>query len=146
MRISDWSSDVCSSDLGGVLEVSVDGGANWTEVTDFGARFTQHGYSGSAQVLAHRAFVNRNDVLQTSVLDFGKTLAGKTAQIRFYVASDELNGGYGWAVDNVEFTGVAAPVFNTVSVEDRICLTPPGGTTGGTTTGGERTRTRLDSS
>src|SRR3546814_10403273 len=56
---------------GGVLEVSVDGGANWTEVTDFGARFTQHGYSGSAQVLAHRAFVNRNDGLQTSVLDFG---------------------------------------------------------------------------
>src|SRR3546814_11574843 len=67
-------------------------GANWTEVTDFGARFTQHGYSGSAQVLAHRAFVNRNDGLQTSVLDFGKTLAGKTAQIRFHVASDELNG------------------------------------------------------
>src|SRR3546814_8717799 len=65
--------------------------------------------------------------------------AGKTAQIRFHVASDELNGGYGWAVDNVEFTGVGAPVFNTVSVEDRICLTPPGGTTGGTTTGGDTT-------
>src|SRR3546814_14324536 len=63
--------------------------------------------------------------------------AGKTAQIRFHVASDELNGGYGWAVDNVEFTGVGAPVFNMVSVEDRICLTPPGGTTGGTTTGGD---------
>lgn len=123
---------------GGVLEVSVDSGASWTEVTDFGARFTLHGYSGRAQVLKHRAFVNSNSGLQTSVLDFGKTLAGKTAQIRFRVASDELNGGYGWAVDNVQFTGASAPVFNTVSADDGTCL-PPGGTTGGETTGGETT-------
>src|SRR3546814_13852320 len=68
------------------------------------------------------------------------TLFPYTTLVRsFHVASDELNGGYGWAVDNVEFTGVGAPVFNTVSVEDRICLTPPGGTTGGTTTGGDTT-------
>ncbi|NGY06610.1 M36 family metallopeptidase [Solimonas terrae] len=123
---------------GGVLEVSTDGGATWTEVTDFGARFTQHGYSGRAQVLAHRAFVNSNSGLQTSVLDFGTLLAGKTAQIRFHVASDELNGGYGWAVDNVELTGTSAPVFNAVSAEDGMCL-PTGGTTGGETTGGTTT-------
>src|SRR3546814_4702619 len=74
------------------------------------------------------------------------TLFPYTTLVRsFHVASDELNGGYGWAVDNVEFTGVGAPVFNTVSVEDRICLTPPGGTTGGTTTRSEEHTSELQS-
>ncbi|NKF21911.1 M36 family metallopeptidase [Solimonas marina] len=120
---------------GGMVEVSTDGGATWTEVTDFGASFTQNGYNGTAQVFSHRAFVNSNSGMQTSVLDFAKLLAGQTAQLRFHVGADEVNGGYGWAVDNVAMTGTSGPVFNSVSADDGECLTP-GGTTGGSTTGG----------
>jgi len=124
---------------GGFVEVSVDGGATWTDVTDFGARFTQNGYNGRAQVARHRGFVNSNRGMQTSKLDFAKLLAGKTVQLRFHIANDELNGGYGWAIDNVVFTGSSAPVFNTVSAENGQCTTGGGTTTGGDTTGGSTT-------
>src|SRR3546814_10670319 len=32
MRISDWSSDVCSSDLGCTVQISTDGQATWTDI------------------------------------------------------------------------------------------------------------------
>ncbi|WP_028007521.1 M36 family metallopeptidase [Solimonas flava] len=125
---------------GGFVEVSVDDGATWTDVTDFGASFTKNGYSGKAQVTGHRGFVNSNRGMKTSVLDFAQQLAGKTARLRFHVASDELNGGYGWAIDNLVLTGNSGAVFNAVSADDAQCtVTPPGGTTGGTTTGGTTT-------
>jgi cytochrome c556 len=123
---------------GGIIEISEDGGATWTDVVDAGGSFTAgNGYNGYFIALApdgtptpddsgaHVGFVGDNfaandGFLEPMVLSFGTAYAGKTVQLRFRQVSDVAAGDFGWAVDNVSFTGISNLPFSDVVEENGI--------------------------
>ncbi|MDB5201694.1 MAG: type sorting protein [Ferruginibacter sp.] len=89
---------------GGVVEMSTNGGANWT---DLGAYMTQNKYNGAlgtGSALANRAaFTGQNTgFIQTIVrlLPFTNV----NAQFRFRCASDDNTASLGWFVDDVRLS------------------------------------------
>lgn len=123
---------------GGILEISSDGGATWTDVADAGGVFTTgNGYNGVFLAMApdgtptpddtgeHIGFVGDNfaangGFLEPVTLSFGTALAGQTVQLRFRQVSDAAVGDFGWAVDNVSFTGITNLPFSNVVDEDGV--------------------------
>lgn len=123
---------------GGVIEISTDNGATWTDVIDAGGRFTAgEGYNGSFLALGadgvptpddsggHDGFVANNfadngGFLAPVTLSFGRTLAGQTVRLRFRQVSDAAFGEFGWAIDNVSFAGVTNLPFRNVVDEDGV--------------------------
>src|SRR3546814_13136540 len=65
MRISDWSSDVCSSDLGGAVTGQADEGGLLVERTPDGLADPDRGVRGELEALAPVALVDR--VLEAEV-------------------------------------------------------------------------------
>jgi len=123
---------------GGIIEISEDGGATWTDVVDAGGTFTiGNGYNGYFIAMApdgtptpddsgaHVGFVGDNfsandGFLEPVTLSFGTAYAGKTVQLRFRQVSDSGVGDFGWAVDNVSFAGITNLPFSDVVEEDGI--------------------------
>jgi len=123
---------------GGILEISQDNGATWQDVVDAGGTFTSNnGYNGSFYALApdgtptpddsgiHVGFVGdnfaaNNGLLEPVVLSFGTALQGKTVRLRFRQVSDAGVGDFGWAVDNVSFTGITNLPFSAIVAEDSV--------------------------
>ena len=100
---------------GGVVEISTDNGVTWQ---DLGPYMTQNGYNSSIDPGFFRAgwpstassLANRNAFTGSSGGQFVQTsvslgsFAGKTALIRFRFASDNVNGGDGWYIDDILLT------------------------------------------
>lgn len=123
---------------GGIIEISDDNGATWTDVADAGGSFTtSNGYNGYFIALgpdgtptpddsgAHVGFVGDNfgangGFLEPVTLSFGTAYAGKTVRLRFRQVSDSGVGDFGWAVDNVSFTGINNLPFSNVVAEDGV--------------------------
>lgn len=105
---------------GGLVEVSGDGGATWTEPAP--AQWLDNGpavriTNGFQSPLAGRiTFSGASAGFVRSVLDL-TPYAGTTIRYRFRFASDNLNGGRGWLIDDV---GVSTPAPPPI-------VPPPGG-------------------
>jgi hypothetical protein len=95
---------------GGVLEVSIDDGATWTDVVDAGGVFETGGYVGPADALGGRdawhgasaAFPSMNEV----VVDLA-ALAGETVRVRWRLVTDTNLGDLGWWIDDIRFVDIA---------------------------------------
>lgn len=96
---------------GGVLEVSIDGGATWHDVTSMGGVFLQGGYNeditptNDIAISGKRAwsgtssgFPNMTEV----VLSLG-SLTGKQVTLRWRLVTDTNLGFPGWWVDDITF-------------------------------------------
>ncbi|NKF24668.1 M36 family metallopeptidase [Solimonas marina] len=118
---------------GGVIEMSVDGG-DWVdalESADYPASVTQgNGYNGLAIVFdpenGRDAFVDYNtNGFEPVTISYGTALAGHTVRFRFLAASDEAYGEFGWAVDNVSFSGLTNKPFSTDVADAATCANRP---------------------
>jgi large repetitive protein len=110
---------------GGVVELSTDWGQTWIDV---GGTYGPSGrdlYAPSGNPLeGRRAFTARNPSwpgLDAVMLPLGTGYAGKTVLLRFRAGSDLFGGGEGWYVDDVTVTGLAAPPFQAVVADRRLC-------------------------
>jgi hypothetical protein len=106
---------------GGVLEVSTNGGASWSDIIETDATFQAGGYTGTistefgSPIAGQEAWtgpaLGALPVEMTQVrVDVG-TLAGPDVLFRFRLATDQLEAGAlpgaGWWIDNVTVTNTA---------------------------------------
>ncbi|MGH9457603.1 MAG: Ig-like domain-containing protein [Thermoanaerobaculia bacterium] len=95
---------------GGVLEVSTDDGATWTDVVDAGGVFEKGGYVGPANALGGRnawhGMSSDFPLMNEVVVDLG-VLAGETIRVRWRLVTDSNLGDLGWWVDDVRFRDIA---------------------------------------
>jgi large repetitive protein len=63
--------------------------------------------------------------LQTTTVNFGTTLAGKTVRFRFRIGTDEASGDYGWDVDNIAVTGASNLPFPLIVPDAGDCTDVP---------------------
>lgn len=127
---------------GGVLEISADNGATWTDVIDAGGTFAgSTGYNGIVLALrpdgtpspnddsaGHPGFVGDSaaiPALDHVVLSFGDAFAGRPVRLRFREVTDNGGTSFGWFVDNVSFTGITNLPFSAIVVENGIPDQPP---------------------
>lgn len=111
---------------GGVIEVSSDGGSSWEDIATLG----DPGYSGtignqSSNPLSNReGFTDKNPSwpdMDAVTVNLGKSLAGKTVQIRFRIGSDEAASEYGWQIDDVGFKGIKGTPFPAIVADAQSC-------------------------
>jgi subtilisin family serine protease len=108
---------------GGVLEASVNGGADWSDVTALGATFTRGGYDGTiddtfgSPIHGRQAWTGGvvDAVLapmEQVIVNVG-ALAGQDVLFRFRLVTDPLapgaTPGHGWWIDDVSVTATALP-------------------------------------
>ena len=114
---------------GGVLEISTDGGANWT---DIGASASP-GYNGTLSTCCSNplggrlAYVKSNagyPAFDTVAVSLGTAYQGSVVKIRFRVATDQATGGAGWEIDDLAFTGIDNTPFPVVVPDRGVCLHP----------------------
>ncbi|MFO0576170.1 MAG: M36 family metallopeptidase [Polyangia bacterium] len=112
-----FEADSLTSYDGGVIEISTDNGMTWT---DTGKQLTTRGYNGTvwtqnAPLKSRQAFVGKSagyPAYTTTEADFGTAYQGKTVRLRFRVGTDPSEGGPGWDLDEVRFTGVTNQPFS----------------------------------
>ena len=110
---------------GGVIEVSEAGGA-WVDAISYGVGFTT-GYNGTiatnpdSPINTRAAYVNASGGPLSETLNFGTLSANKSIRIRFRMGADANTSGYGWEIDNVQFTGLATNPFSKVGAETMPC-------------------------
>jgi MYXO-CTERM domain-containing protein len=114
---------------GGVVEVSVDNGQSWTDVSDF----VDPGYGeiigdpddGAKNVLKDRSgFVAQNASWpepDAVTLDFGSAFAGKTVRLRFRIGTDDAVGAHGWELDDLAFSGIDNTPFASLVPDGTTC-------------------------
>jgi subtilisin family serine protease len=127
---------------GGVLEVSLDGGATWEDVEDAGGVFLANGYNSTIDpgntgnpLQGRDAWsgpssppAGATEMLQVQV-DLG-VLAGKTIQVRYRFGQDELVGHPGgWWIDDVTFTNLFEPCGEPPVANDDSATVANGGST-----------------
>jgi hypothetical protein len=126
---------------GGVIEISIDGGSNWSDISAVGPRPYNGTLSGgTGNVLAGRegfvgtssAYPNRAPI----VLEFGTALAGITFQLRFRIATDVGVGAPGWSIDDLEVEGITNTPFPALVDDDNACDLPQPEDGGCCSTGG----------
>jgi large repetitive protein len=115
---------------GGVIEVSSDGGATWVDVSTV----VDPGYNGTIFVGAgnplsgRAAFSNTNPSFpesDTVTLDFGTAFAGQTIRLRFRIGTDQAVGTFGWALDDLAFSGIDNTPFGTAVPHAGLCQSAP---------------------
>lgn len=107
---------------GGVLEVSTDAGATWTDVEAAGGVFLEGGYNGEisgafdSPIAGRRAWTGGDGTEVTGtmtrvVVDVGALAPAQNALFRFRLTGDPIAlgalPGSGWWIDDVAFTGLA---------------------------------------
>lgn len=95
---------------GGVLEVSTDGGATWSDVLAAGGSFLTGGYNGALNALSGRpgwTGTSTPEAMSEVVVDLA-ALGGHTILIRWRLVTDTNLGNLGWWVDDVHFTDIAS--------------------------------------
>ncbi len=118
-----WHAYDMESDFdGGVIEVSTDGGSNWTDVVAAGGVFNANGYDGTisgsfgSPIGGREAFTgDSGGWILTSIDVSGVSLSLVPMRFRFRLATDSSVDANGWWIDDI---AVIAPVrlCNTATV------------------------------
>ena len=112
---------------GGVLEISTNGGATWSDVTTFGVN---PGYTGPLFVGSGNPIQGRNAYSGVSPgfparnavsLNFGTMLAGMSVQFRFRLGTDAAVAASGWDIDDVQVSGITNTPFPALVSEPSTC-------------------------
>lgn len=115
---------------GGVIEITSNGGATWTDVLSAGGTFSGAGYTSTLTTGGSNPLETRNAFANTSagypnfiqeMIDFGTSHMGQTIQIRFRVGCDLNTVAIGWDVDNIEFVGIVETPFTDNVDESEVC-------------------------
>jgi len=112
---------------GGVIEISLDGGMTWDDVTDHGVSLAYDGEltDRAMNPLSNRqAYSGQNPSFpdaDTVRLDFGTSLAGEQVRFRFRIGADQARGGPGWEIDDLTITGVDPPPFPSFLSDETSC-------------------------
>jgi len=114
---------------GAAIQISTDG-VTWEDVS----AYTDPGYDAplndrTASPLNQTAAYNGQNPswpgLDVVSLDFGRSFAGQTVQLRFWLSSDWFVTGEGWQIDDIALSGVDNTPF-TSRVPDRgLCVNRP---------------------
>ena len=132
---------------GGVIEVSTDGGKTWGDISMYGTP-SYGGMIGDPANMAMNVLKGRQGYVATNPswpatdtvsIDMGTALAGKTAQIRFRIGTDDAGGDVGWQLDNIGFTGITNTPFASLAPDTVPCTgssSSSGGGAGGSGAGG----------
>ncbi len=99
---------------GGVVELSTDNGASWTDIGTAAYNGALNASSSSPIGAGHKAFVNRMagwPNFAPVTLNLGTAFANQDIRIRFRVGSDESTGAPGWDVDNISVSGITNTPF-----------------------------------
>jgi hypothetical protein len=112
---------------GGMIEISLNGGATWSDVTAFGVN---PGYTGALFVGSNNPLGGRQaysgtspgfPVLTPVTLNFGTVFAGLTVQVRFRIGTDAGGVQSGWLLDDIEVDGITNTPFPIQIPEPSIC-------------------------
>jgi len=112
---------------GGVIEVSINGGATWQDVSAFGAN---PGYNatlvatGSNPIAGRMAFSGVSEgfpALAPLTLNFGTLFAGLTVQFRFRLGADDNTAFAGWLIDDIAVSGINNTPFPSLVTETGTC-------------------------
>lgn len=120
---------------GGVIEISVDNGATWRDITTAGAapayngalitELPQFGYVSENPLAGSNAYSDSNPSLpnfDTETLSFGTALAGQNVRLRFRATADQGSALYGWDIDQVVFAGITNTPFTSIVADaDATC-------------------------
>jgi len=124
-----YSLEASGGDLfdGGVIEVSLDGGATWSDVTAFGVN---PGYTGALFVGSDNPIAGRQAYSGVSAgyparvpvtLNFGAAFAGQTVMVRFRIGTDDAASQIGWSIDDIEVDGITNTPFPVQIPEPSTC-------------------------
>ena len=96
---------------GGMLEISLDGGATWRDIVTAGGVFVTGAYNDVLQAAGGRpgwggisAAFPLNEPVDVNLSAF----AGKQVTLRWRVITDSNSGGAGWWIDDVRITNIAS--------------------------------------
>jgi hypothetical protein len=102
---------------GGVIELSKDNGATWTDIGTSAYNGTTNGVTTSPLGTNHPAFVNRSagwPNFGTVTLNLGTTFANQDVKLRFRTGADESTGAPGWDIDNLSVSGITNTPFTAI--------------------------------
>lgn len=110
---------------GAVVEVREDG-ASFVDLAAYG----DPSYGGIIGNLADNpladrpGYVGKNDAwpeMETVTVSLGKAFAGKTIELRFRIGTDQAASEFGWEIDDVALTGLAASPFPSIVEDTASC-------------------------
>ncbi len=100
---------------GGVVELSTDNGASWTDIGTSAYNGSTNSVTASPLGTNHKAFVNRMvgwPAFANVSLNLGTAFAGQDIKIRFRIGADESTGAPGWDVDDISVGGITNKPFS----------------------------------
>jgi hypothetical protein len=109
---------------GGVVELSSDGGATWTDIGVLAYNGLTNGVTSAPIGANRKAFVNRMvgwPSFATATLNLGTTYANQDVKIRFRIGADESTGAPGWDIDDVSISGLTNTPFTALVGEALVC-------------------------
>ncbi|MEO8431232.1 MAG: hypothetical protein ABI592_06945 [Acidobacteriota bacterium] len=102
---------------GGLVELSTDGGATWTDIGTSAYNGATNAFTSSPLGASHPAFVNRMTGwpnFANVALNLGTTFANQDVRIRFRIGSDDSTGAPGWDIDDIAITGITNTPFTSL--------------------------------
>ncbi|MFL5401167.1 MAG: hypothetical protein ACJ79P_24960 [Myxococcales bacterium] len=112
---------------GGVVELSKDGGATWTDVGTAAYNGSTNGVTTAPIGINRRAFVNRGagwPNFGSVTLNLGAAFANQDIRVRFRIGADESTGAPGWDIDDISFGGITDAPFSALVANARVCSAP----------------------
>ena len=111
---------------GGVVEISTNGGASWTDIGTGAYNGKTNGVTTAPIGVNHPAFVNRMvgwPNFAGVTLSLGAAYANQDVQIRFRIGADESAGAPGWDIDDISVSGITDTPFTSLVPEVSACST-----------------------
>jgi hypothetical protein len=111
---------------GGVVEISTNGGASWTDIGTGAYNGKTNGVTTAPIGVNHPAFVNRMvgwPNFAGVTLSLGAAYANQDVQIRFRIGADESAGAPGWDIDDISVSGITDTPFTSLVPEASACST-----------------------
>jgi len=110
---------------GGLVELSADGGATWTDIGTAAYNGATNGFTSAPIGTNRRAFVNRMigwPGFSPVSLNLGSAFAGQDVMLRLRIGADESTGAPGWEVTDISVGGLAQTPFAALVPHAGICL------------------------
>ncbi len=111
---------------GGVVEISTNGGASWTDIGTGAYNGKTNGVTTAPIGVNHPAFVNRMvswPNFAGVTLSLGTAYANQDVKIRFRIGADESAGAPGWDIDDINVSGITDTPFTSLVPEASACPT-----------------------
>jgi hypothetical protein len=109
---------------GGVIELSKDGGATWTDIGTAAYNGSTNAFTSSPIGFNRKAFVNRSagwPNFGNVTLSLGAAFANQDVKVRFRIGADESTGAPGWDIDDIAFSGITDAPFSALVENARVC-------------------------